>query len=368
VPESLQSIFYLIAGVLFIRSLAGLSQQKNARMGNMLGILGMALALAITFGHDKPYAWEWAIPALLVGGFIGWLAASKVEMTAMPELVAILHSFVGLAAVLVGFATYLAPSTHASTAEANIHLIEVFAAIAIGAVTLMGSIIAWAKLRGTIGGSPLLLPGRHVLNLALVVGLVVLGVFFVKEGHTELALQLLMGNALLSTLLGLHLVLAIGGADMPVVVSLLNSYSGWAASAAGFMLNNDLLIVTGALVGSSGAILSYIMCRGMNRSIWNVVFGGFGVVKKGPAGPPREYGEVISADAPQVAAALMKAKVVVIIPGYGMAVARAQHAVSELTRRLNENGCEVLFGVHEVAGRMPGHMNVLLAEADSENT
>lgn len=363
-PESLQSVFYLIAGVLFIRSLAGLSQQKNARMGNMLGILGMALALSITFGHDKPYAWEWAIPALLVGGFIGWLAASKVEMTAMPELVAILHSFVGLAAVLVGFATYLAPSTHASVAEANIHLIEVFAAIAIGAVTLMGSIIAWAKLRGTLSGSPLLLPGRHGLNLALVGGLVVMGFFFVKEGHTELALQLLMGNALLSALLGLHLVLAIGGADMPVVVSLLNSYSGWAASAAGFMLNNDLLIVTGALVGSSGAILSYIMCRGMNRSIWNVVFGGFGAVKKGPAGPAREYGEVISADALQVATALLKAKVVVIIPGYGMAVARAQHAVSELTRRLNDNGCEVLFGVHEVAGRMPGHMNVLLAEAD----
>ena len=364
-PDTLQSVAYLIAGILFIRSLGGLSQQKTARLGNMLGIVGMTLALAITFGHDLPFAWPWALGAIAVGGAIGGFAASRVAMTAMPELVAILHSFVGLAAVLVGFATYLAPGESLTVAEQNIHLVEVFAAITIGAVTFTGSIVAWAKLRGTLGGSPMLLPGRHLLNLVVVAGLVLMGGMFVTQGHTELALQLLVANAVVSALLGLHLVLAIGGADMPVVVSLLNSYSGWAASAAGFMLSNDLLIVTGALVGSSGAILSYIMCRGMNRSIWNVVFGGFGTGdKKGTSGPEREYGEVVSADAEQVANALRKAKRVVIIPGYGMAVARAQHAVSELTRRLRDNGCEVFFGIHEVAGRMPGHMNVLLAEAD----
>lgn len=364
-PETLQSVAYLIAAVLFIRSLGGLSQQKTARLGNSLGMVGMALALIITFGHDKPLAWVWAIPALVVGGIIGGAAASRVQMTSMPELVAILHSFVGLAAILVGFSTYLAPSTYGSPAEQNIHLVEVFAAITIGAVTFTGSIIAWAKLRGTIGGAPVLLPARHFLNLIVVVGLIAAAVGFVGQGHTDLGLKFLVGNALVSALLGVHLVLAIGGADMPVVVSLLNSYSGWAASAAGFMLSNDLLIVTGALVGSSGAILSYIMCRGMNRSIWNVVFGGFGAGdKKVPTGPAREYGEVVAVESEQVAGALRKAKRVVIIPGYGMAVARAQHAVSELTRRLRENGCEVVFGIHEVAGRMPGHMNVLLAEAD----
>lgn len=365
-PETLQTVGYLIAAVLFIRSLGGLAQQKTARMGNMLGIAGMALALAITFGKGIDFAWAWALPAIGVGAAIGGLAASRVAMTAMPELVAILHSFVGLAAVLVGFATYLAPGDLTGVAE-SIHLIEVYAAVAIGAVTFTGSIIAWAKLRGTISGSPLLLPARHFLNLIALVALIVMGVMFVQDGHGDRAMMLLLINSGLSAVLGVHLVMAIGGADMPVVVSLLNSYSGWAAAAAGFMLSNDLLIVTGALVGSSGAILSYIMCRGMNRSIWNVVFGGFGTGDKKKADGPvdtRGIDDVYSSTGEEVAGALKRAKRVVIIPGYGMAVARAQHAVSELTRRLTEDGCEVYFGIHEVAGRMPGHMNVLLAEAD----
>ncbi len=366
-PDTLLTVGYLIAAVLFIRSLGGLSQQRTARRGNLYGMIGMGLALLLTFAQGLEFAWIWALPALAVGAAIGWAAASRVAMTSMPELVAILHSFVGLAAVLVGFATFLAPAEAATQAAANIHMVEIFVAIAIGAITFTGSIIAWAKLRGTIGGSPLLVPGRHFVNLVMVVGLFAMGAMFVQAGHHgEMALTLLYVNAAISAILGIHLVMAIGGADMPVVVSLLNSYSGWAAAAAGFMLGNDLLIVTGALVGSSGAILSYIMCRGMNRSIWNVVFGGFGTGdKKGAA--PREavdQGEVYAAEAEEVGDALKRAKRVVIIPGYGMAVARAQHAVSELTRKLRENGCEVYFGIHEVAGRMPGHMNVLLAEAD----
>ncbi len=365
-PETLQAVGYLIAAVLFIRSLGALSQQRTARAGNSLGIAGMFLALAITFGSGADFAWGWALPAIAIGAVIGGFAAARVEMTSMPELVAILHSFVGLAAVLVGFATFLAPTTYATPAAENIHLIEVFAAVAIGAVTFTGSIVAWAKLRGTLSGAPMLLPARHFLNLAMVVALLGLGGLFMSAGHgAGDALNFLYLNAAIAAILGIHLVLAIGGADMPVVVSLLNSYSGWAAAAAGFMLSNDLLIVTGALVGSSGAILSYIMCRGMNRSIWNVVFGGFGTGdSKTPTGPPKDYGEVVSAETEQIADALKKARRVVIIPGYGMAVARAQHAVSELTKKLRDNGCEVYFGIHEVAGRMPGHMNVLLAEAD----
>lgn len=363
--SSLFTICYLIAAVLFIRSLGGLSQQKTARMGNVLGIIGMGLALAITFAQDLDFAWAWAVPAVAIGAVIGGAAASRVQMTAMPELVAILHSFVGLAAVLVGFATYMAGSEYSSQVAANIHHIEVYAAVSIGALTFTGSVIAWGKLRGSIGGSPLLLPGRHFLNLAIVVSLVVMGVLFVQQGDSPMAMNLLYANTAVAALLGIHLVMAIGGADMPVVVSLLNSYSGWAAAAAGFMLSNDLLIVTGALVGSSGAILSYIMCRGMNRSIWNVVFGGFGTSDtKKDDGPARDYGDYTSADGAQVSAALKRAKKVIIVPGYGMAVARAQHAVSELVRKLDEQGAEVHFGIHEVAGRMPGHMNVLLAEAD----
>ena len=365
-PDSLMTIGYLIAAVLFIRSLGGLSQQTTARAGNAQGIAGMTLALAITFAATADMAWAWAIPAIAIGAIVGGLAAARVAMTSMPELVAILHSFVGLAAVLVGFATYLAPEPeYASTAAANIHMIEIYAAIAIGAITFTGSIIAWAKLKGTIGGAPLLLPGRHLINLVMVVAIFVFGGMFLDAGHGPEGLNMLYVNTAIAAVLGLHLVLAIGGADMPVVVSLLNSYSGWAAAAAGFMLSNDLLIVTGALVGSSGAILSYIMCRGMNRSIWNVVFGGFGTGdSKAPTGPAKEYGEVVSAESEQVADALKQAKRVVIIPGYGMAVARAQHAVSELTKKMRDNGTEVYFGIHEVAGRMPGHMNVLLAEAD----
>ncbi len=364
-PDTLIIVAYLFAGVLFIKSLGGLAHQKTARRGNMFGIVGMALALVITFLIDKEFAYTYAGGAIVIGGAIGAVLAARVAMTSMPELVAILHSFVGLAAVLVGFASFLGPQAEMTAVEHTIHEIEIYAAVAIGAITFTGSIIAYAKLAGKIGGSPLLLPGRHGINVLMVVGLVVGGVYFVKTGEADLGLQLLIANTVVSGVLGLHLVAAIGGADMPVVVSLLNSYSGWAAAAAGFMLSNDLLIVTGALVGSSGAILSYVMCRGMNRSIWNVVFGGFGTGDSpAPAKTVTDQGEAVAASPAEVAEMLCCAQRVVIIPGYGMAVARAQHAVSELTRKLRERDVEVLFGIHPVAGRMPGHMNVLLAEAD----
>lgn len=362
---SLQTVGYLIAAVLFIQSLGGLSNQTTARRGNVSGILGMGLALAITFLAGDQFAWTYAIGALAAGAAIGALAASRVAMTSMPELVAILHSFVGLAAVLVGFANFLAPSDVPSEGAAHvIHMIETYLAVTIGAITFTGSIIAWGKLSGRIGGSPLLLPARHFLNLAIVIGLVVVAALFVQDTSPEAQLNFLLINAAISSVLGIHLVMAIGGADMPVVVSLLNSYSGWAAAAAGFMLSNDLLIVTGALVGSSGAILSYIMCRGMNRSIWNVVFGGFGTGDTRKATVETDYGEAVSVSPDEVSLALKAARSVVIIPGYGMAVARAQHSVSEMTRKLRDQNVSVRFGIHPVAGRMPGHMNVLLAEAD----
>jgi NAD(P) transhydrogenase subunit beta len=368
------TVAYLVAGVLFIRSLGGLSKQETARRGNLSGIVGMAIAVMVTAGAWANHPGR-SLPgdlgaigllgaALVVGGGVGAVLARRVEMTGMPELVAVLHSFVGLAAVLVGFASYLSPAASAKHpgVERTVHLVEIGVGVAVGALTFTGSIIAWAKLRGSISGKPLLLPGRHVLNAIVAVTAVGLCVPIVLATGVS-GLPYLIAISVLAGALGVHLVMAIGGADMPVVVSLLNSYSGWAAAAAGFVLANDLLIVTGALVGSSGAILSIIMCRAMNRSIANVIFGGFGTADaKGPAAAA-PAGEVVEISQPDVAAMLREAKSVVIVPGYGMAVARAQSAVQDLTRVLRERGTTVRFAIHPVAGRLPGHMNVLLAEA-----
>ena len=366
------TVAYLVAGVLFIRSLGGLSKQETARQGNLSGMLGMGVAVIITAiawanrpGGSDVQAYGLLGAALVVGGAIGGVLARRVEMTGMPELVAVLHSFVGLAATLVGFASYLSPEAAKMEpgVERTVHLIEIGVGVAVGALTFTGSVIAWAKLRGSLSGKPLLLPGRHALNALMATAAFGLVVPIVMAHGAE-GLPYLAAIAVLAGALGIHLVMAIGGADMPVVVSLLNSYSGWAAAAAGFTLANDLLIVTGALVGSSGAILSIIMCRAMNRSIANVIFGGFGTADaKAPATPGAPAGEVIEMSLADVASMLREAKSVVIVPGYGMAVARAQGAVKELTSVLQERGTTVRFAVHPVAGRLPGHMNVLLAEA-----
>ena len=367
--DELSTVAYLAAGVCFILSLGGLSRQETAQRGNQYGILGMLIAAAATFMQPGVVAWEFIGAAAILGGILGIVMAKRVVMTAMPQLVALLHSFVGLAAVLVGMSSYLAPETgqgghELSHAEHVIHQVEIWAGIAIGSITFTGSIIAWAKLRGSMSGKPLLLPGRHFINLAMVVCTVALAVPFMDANSHDEGLQWMLMMTGVTGILGMHLVMAIGGADMPVVVSLLNSYSGWAAAAAGFMLSNDLLIITGALVGSSGAILSIIMCRAMNRSILNVVFGGFGTAGGAPAkkgeGP---QGEITETDAATLVQELREAKKVVIVPGYGMAVARAQHPVKELVEVLSEAGTEVVFAIHPVAGRLPGHMNVLLAEA-----
>ena len=362
-PDTLVTIAYLAAGILFILSLGGLSAQESARRGNLFGMLGMALAVGVTaFG---PHAGNYAvlIGALVVGGAVGAVLAARVEMTDMPQLVAMLHSFVGLAAVLVGFGGTLDPSNVLQGVEATIHAVETFVGVFVGAVTFTGSIIAFGKLQGLIGSRPMLLPGRHLLNLVAFLACVILGYQFVGADH-GLALPPLMIATAIASLLGIHLVMAIGGADMPVVVSMLNSYSGWAAAAAGFMLENDLLIITGALVGSSGAILSYIMCRAMNRSFLSVILGGFGADEgKPPAGGTQPAGEVKSITADDTADLLRDAKSVVVVPGYGMAVAQAQHPMYEVTKLLRERGAGVRFAIHPVAGRLPGHMNVLLAEA-----
>jgi len=379
---TVRGLAYLAAGMLFILSLRGLSTQESARQGNLLGILGMTLAVIITaavflfnvtsgsgaLSFDGPASsgatTGLLAAALIGGGAIGAMLASRVAMTSMPELVAVLHSFVGAAAVLVGIATYLQPG--GVEADRTIHLVEIYVGILVGAVTFSGSIIAFTKLRGIVGSRPLMLPGRHALNLLLLLGSGVLGALFLQAPGAD-GLPFLLGMTALALLLGVHLVMAIGGGDMPVVVSLLNSYSGWAAAAAGFMLSNDLLIVTGALVGSSGAILSIIMCRAMNRSIWNVVFGGFGAAppKKNVApGEAAPAGKVNETSVKEVAAQLLTAKNVIIVPGYGMAVAQAQHAVKEISSLLIEKGVNVRYAIHPVAGRLPGHMNVLLAEAN----
>ena len=358
----LVSAAYLLAAFLFIVSLRGLSSQTTARAGNVYGMIGMGVAILGTVLAARGMDLGAAALALVPGAILGAVLAARVEMTAMPELVALLHSFVGAAAVLVGFGTFAAEGSDATGSV--VLLTEIHVDVVIGAITFTGSLVAFGKLRGSLSGKPLLLPGRHALNAGLLLG--TLGLWATSIGATPtMGLQLLLGSSLIAGAMGVHLVMAIGGADMPVVVSLLNSYSGWTASAAGFMLGNDLLIVTGALVGSSGAILSYIMCRAMNRSIWNVVFGGFGgdAPKPSAAAAPVVAGEVRELDHAQVAAHLCDAREVIIVPGYGMAVARAQHAVRNLVEQLRKRGTSVRFAIHPVAGRLPGHMNVLLAES-----
>lgn len=356
---------YIVAAIFFIMSLAGLSKQESARAGNYYGIAGMTIALIATIFSPSAEGFAWIIAAMVIGGGIGIHLAKKVEMTEMPELVAILHSFVGLAAVLVGFNSYLEPPAPISLdlaeihAEHVIHLVEVFLGIFIGGVTFTGSIVAFAKLRGLISSSPLNLPHKHKLNLAAIVVSVLLMIHFVNVDGSMFALLVM---TLIAFAFGYHLVASIGGADMPVVVSMLNSYSGWAAAAAGFMLANDLLIVTGALVGSSGAILSYIMCKAMNRSFISVIAGGFGQEVSVSSGD-EEQGEHREINAEDVAEMLKESSSVIITPGYGMAVAQAQYPVREITEKLRAKGINVRFGIHPVAGRLPGHMNVLLAEA-----
>ena len=361
--DSLITIAYIAASALFIMSLGGLSRQETARRGNLYGILGMLIALVATAARMDFGSYAFLAAVLIPGAAIGALVASRVQMTAMPQLVAILHSFVGAAAVLVGFATYLGHHEIAE-GEAAIHLAEIFIGVCIGSITFTGSVIAFGKLQGKITGRPLLIPGRHLLNLLMLLATFALGVWFMTlpgvDGQTAL-----IAATILTGILGIHFVLAIGGADMPVVVSMLNSYSGWAAAAAGFMLSNDLLIITGALVGSSGAILSYIMCRGMNRSFLNVMLGGFGTESgASPAAGEQPAGEVQSIDAGQAAELLNQSRKIVIVPGYGLAVAQAQHALAEVVRLLREKGADVRLAIHPVAGRLPGHMNVLLAEAN----
>jgi len=365
---NLASVAYIAAAILFILSLGGLSNPETSRRGNLFGIIGMAIAvLATVFGPRVTAAGlPWIVGSLAVGGSIGLYAARKVQMTQMPELVAIMHSLVGLAACLVGFASYVDTSTvFATSAEKTIHEIEIYIGILIGAVTFSGSVIAFGKLSGKIDGKPLLLPGRHLINLAGLLGVIWFGAQFLGAHDLNAGILPLAVMTVIALLFGVHMVMAIGGADMPVVVSMLNSYSGWAAAATGFMLSNDLLIVTGALVGSSGAILSYIMCRAMNRNFLSVIAGGFGT--GGGAAPAaagaEPAGEVTAISATETAELLRDAKSVIIVPGYGMAVAQAQHTVFEITKLLREKGVNVRFGIHPVAGRMPGHMNVLLAEA-----
>jgi H+-translocating NAD(P) transhydrogenase subunit beta len=364
----LATVAYIGATILFILSLGGLSNPETARRGNLFGMIGMAIAVLATILGPRvtPAGVPWIIGALVIGGSIGLYAAKKVQMTQMPELVALMHSLVGLAACLVGFASYIDTSVQYSGAEKTIHEVEIYIGILIGAVTFSGSVIAFGKLSGKIGGKPLLLPGRHWMNLAGLLLVIWFARVFVQAESIGGGMFPLLVMTVIALLFGVHMVMAIGGADMPVVVSMLNSYSGWAAAATGFMLSNDLLIVVGALVGSSGAILSYIMCRAMNRNFISVIAGGFGTGGGAPAaaaGGAQPAGEVAPIAALETAELLREAKNVVIVPGYGMAVAQAQHTVFEITKHLRDKGVNVRFGIHPVAGRMPGHMNVLLAEA-----
>jgi NAD(P) transhydrogenase subunit beta len=351
---------YIIAAVLFIFSLGGLSHPRTARRGNFYGMVGMVIAIAVTIlllGESANV--KLLAPVMLIGALIGLTVAYRVQMTEMPELVAVLHSFVGMAAVLIGFATYLDGSDGYVGVAKVIHEVEIYIGVLIGAVTFSGSVIAFGKLKGIISGRPLLLPARHWINLGLGIASVFLGVEFVSTTDGMSALLIMTAIALL---FGVHMVMAIGGADMPVVVSMLNSYSGWAAAATGFMLSNDLLIVTGALVGSSGAILSYIMCRAMNRNFISVIAGGFGTGSSSVSSATYD-GEVNEILSNETADILREAGRVIIVPGYGMAVAQAQNTVSEISNILNDTKKDVRFAIHPVAGRMPGHMNVLLAEA-----
>ncbi|HML51781.1 MAG TPA: NAD(P)(+) transhydrogenase (Re/Si-specific) subunit beta [Propionicimonas sp.] len=394
--EQIDQLFkglYIVAGILFILSLAGLSKQTTARMGNIAGMIGMVLALAAVIAASVYESWavhqpgipaelaatRWSpeitlaliIGALLIGALIGTPVARKVEMTQMPELIAMFHSFVGMAAVLVGFNSFAVPPAGEGSDALTVHLVEVALGVLIGAYTFTGSVIAYLKLSAKMKSAPLTLPGRNVLNLvgfivffALMIWFTVAGVDPMTHAPTALGWVLIIAIAVIGFALGFHMVAAIGGGDMPVVVSMLNSYSGWAAAAAGFMLGNNLLIITGSLVGSSGAILSYIMCRAMNRSFISVILGGFGVDTGTVAASDEEQGEHREIDAAGAADMLMNAKSVIITPGYGMAVAKAQYPVAEITSKLRAQGINVRFGVHPVAGRLPGHMNVLLAEAN----
>src|SRR5690349_18832069 len=366
---SMVTASYIAATILFILSLGGLSNPESSRRGNLYGMIGMAIAVVATIaGRVAPAGLALVVAALVVGGAIGLYLARTVKMTQMPELVAFMHSLVGLVAMIVGYASFIDPTATAgmSGAEATIHHIEIYVGVLIGAVTFSGSVIAFGKLSARISGKPVLLPGRHWLNLIGLLVVLYFGFVFVNAHSVAAAMLPMTVMTIVALLFGIHMVMAIGGADMPVVVSMLNSYSGWAAAATGFMLGNDLLIVVGALVGSSGAILSYIMCNAMNRSFLGVIAGGFGTDSGAPA-PKGEgvqpAGEVISVSAAETAEMLKEAKNVIIVPGYGMAVAQAQHTVFEITKALRERGVNVRFGIHPVAGRMPGHMNVLLAEA-----
>jgi NAD(P) transhydrogenase subunit beta len=364
IAKEIQTAAYLFASILFILSLSGLSSQESAKRGVLYGIVGMIVAIFATVLGQGVEGHIYIIAAIAIASVIGILLARKVEMTAMPQLVAILHSFVGLAAVLVGFGSYLDPATQALTgAEHTIHLVEVFVGIFIGAITFTGSIIAWGKLDGKVPSKPWSFKGLQTMNLVLLLVCVGLGVMFCGAHGTEGMLYLLIMTAIAS-FIGVVLVMAIGGGDMPVVVSMLNSYSGWAASAAGFMLGNDLLIVTGALVGSSGAILSMHMCHAMNRSFFSVIFASGGSGSSQGGEKKAIEGEVTSLNHEEVAGLLKEAKSIVIVPGYGMAVAKAQYPIYEMVQTLRKAGKNVRFAIHPVAGRLPGHMNVLLAEAN----
>lgn len=354
---------YIAASALFIMALGGLAHQESARRGNFYGMLGMAIAVGVTIVGLVSNNYGLLVGGIVVGGIIGYILAQRVEMTSMPELVAILHSLVGLAAVFVGWANALEHAPLTGVAQ-SIHAVETYLGILIGAMTFSGSVMAYLKLSGKIGGKPLQLPGRHLFNIALGVVAFYFMIQYMDTAATGGVFELTV-MTIIALVFGIHMVAAIGGADMPVVVSMLNSYSGWAAAAMGFMLGNDLLIVVGALVGSSGAILSYIMCKAMNRKFLNVIFGGIGqnASSGGSAGPAGNAEDIRSVESDEAADMLLNAKEVMILPGYGMAVAQAQHTVFEITKKLRDKGINVRFGIHPVAGRMPGHMNVLLAEA-----
>lgn len=360
---SFAAVSYIASIALFILSLSGLSKHETARRGNLYGIIGMLLAVIATAMLVPTEGFPWLIGAVIPAVLIGATLAMQVAMTSMPELIAMLHSFVGAAAVLVGISSFLGPEHTGTNAEVKIHLIEVYIGVFIGALTFTGSIVAFGKLNGKISGKPLMLPGRHILNIALLLVACYFGYAFVADPSNGLTPLII--NTVVACIIGVHLVMAIGGADMPVVVSMLNSYSGWAAAAAGFMLSNDLLIVTGALVGSSGAILSYIMCEAMNRSIVSVILGGFGSAEGAVPGAATQIeGEVTPTQVNDVSEMLKEASNVIIIPGYGVAVAQAQHSLSEMVKLLRAKNVNVRFAIHPVAGRLPGHMNVLLAEAN----
>ncbi len=358
----LAAIAYLIAGICFILALRGLSSPETARRGNMLGIAGMAIAVVTTLLNPEVVGFELIIAGLLIGGAIGTVIALRIKMTAMPQLVAAFHSLVGMAAVLVAAAAFYAPEAYGIGIAGAIHtssLIEMSLGVAIGAITFSGSVVAFAKLQGIVGGSPVVFPGQHLLNLLIGIAIVAVGAWLVVDQSIE-AFWIITA---LAFLVGFLIIIPIGGADMPVVISMLNSYSGWAAAGIGFTLENTALIITGALVGSSGAILSYIMCKAMNRSFISVILGGFGGEGAGPAAGAADK-NVKSGSADDAAFIMKNAGSVIIIPGYGMAVAQAQHAIREMADKLKEEGVRVRYGVHPVAGRMPGHMNVLLAEAN----